>query len=247
MSLSTAMAALLHLFVEKWFDIVLAFLGTLFGYYLAKRHIEHFMDEIDKKYINLFRERAFHKAVSALLPELPNFHLRPRDTFSTQTADAISEFTQWSVQLDAKHTPEKSMEIVSQEAELLAGKLIEKDLGFREEKPVPNYEWIVGIGGLPATGWKVESAPDLSIYNWSTGVAVQRYARMKETARTATTIQYSWKWSMKDVPCGVYVGVVNYQIGGQPVIGNIVGDRIKISLQRENGKILQNHQIIPWD
>ena len=33
---------------------------------------------------------------------------------------------------------------------------------------------------------------------------------------------------------GTYVGVVNFQIGGKPVIGNTVGDRLKIFLAREN-------------
>ena len=67
---------LLHLFSEKLFDILLALFGTLLGYWLAKRHIEHLMAGIvktlDTKYLNLFRERAFHRAVSEMLPELPN-------------------------------------------------------------------------------------------------------------------------------------------------------------------------------
>src|SRR5271166_885602 len=37
-----------HLFVEKWFDIVLAFAGTLLGYRLAKRHLEHFVTRMVK-------------------------------------------------------------------------------------------------------------------------------------------------------------------------------------------------------
>jgi hypothetical protein len=120
-------------------------------------------------------------------------------------------------------------------------------MGFKEEKSAGNYEWTVGIGNLPAAGWDVKDAPDLSIYDWNTGIAVQRYALMEETARTATSILYSWKWNMKDVPCGVYVGVVNYTIGGQPVIGNTVGERVKIFLGRENGKIIKKHETIPWD
>jgi hypothetical protein len=82
----------LKVLIEKWFDIMLALFGTLLGYLLAKRHIEHLMDGIvktlDMKYLNLFRERAFHRAVSAMLPELPDFHLRQTNTFSTQTAHA---------------------------------------------------------------------------------------------------------------------------------------------------------------
>jgi hypothetical protein len=65
------MAPLGHLFAEKWFDIVLALFGTWLGYLLARRHIEHLMSKIvktlDTKYLNLFRERAFHKAVSEML------------------------------------------------------------------------------------------------------------------------------------------------------------------------------------
>jgi hypothetical protein len=243
---------LLRLFSEKLFDIALALFGTLLGYWLAKRHIEHLMAGIvktlDTKYLNLFRERAFHRAVSAMLPELPDFHLRKTNAFSTQTADAVSEFTHYSAALDPTHTAEKSMELVGKEAYTLAAKLIAKDMGFKEEASTGNYEWIVGIGNLPAAGWEIEEKPDLSIYDWNTGVAVQRYALMEETVRTATTIRYSWKWNMKDVPCGMYVGVVNYMVAGHPpVIGNTVGERVKIFLARENGKISKKHETTPWD
>jgi hypothetical protein len=242
---------LLRLFSDKFFDILLALFGTLLGYWLAKRHIEHLMAGIvktlDTKYLNLFRERAFHRAVSAMLPELPDFHLRKTNAFSTQTADALSEFTHYSAAVDPTHTAEKSMELVGKEAYTLAAKLIAKDMAFKEEASTGNYEWIVEIGGLPAAGWEIEETPDLSIYDWNTGVAVQRYALMEETARTATTIRYSWKWNMKDVPCGVYVGVVNYMVVGHPpVIGNTVGERVKIFLVRENGKIIKKHEATPW-
>jgi hypothetical protein len=242
---------LMQLLAEKWFDIVLALFGTWLGYLLARRHIEHLMSGIvktlDTKYLNLSRERAFHKAVSAMLPELPNFHLRP-NTFSPQTADAISEFTHWSVALDPAHTPEKSMELVGTEAQTLAAKLIEKDMGFREEKSAGTFEWMIGIGNLPATGWEFAEAPDLSIYDWNSGVAVQRYALMQEKERTATSILYNWKWNMKDVPCGVYVGVVNYMIAGQqPVIGCTVAERQRIFFERENGKLVKKHETVPWD
>src|SRR5690348_9135154 len=86
------------------------------------------------------------------------------------------------------------------------------------------------------SGWEVTDAPDLSIYDWNIGIAVQQYELMKETARTATSILYTWKWSTKDVPCGVYVGVVNYTIGGQPVIGNAVGDRVRDFLEARGWK-----------
>lgn len=242
---------LLHLLVEKWFDIVLAFVGTLFGYWLAKKHLEHFVTKIVKqmeaKHLDINRNIAFHKAVGLMLPELPNFHLRQSTGFSSDVATAVAAFTSWSVALDPAHTPEKSMELVGKEAYTLAAGLIKKDMGFKEEDPAPNYEWIVGVNGLPAAGWGVEDAPDLSIYDWNTGIMVHPYALMKETARTATSIMYSWKWSMKDVPCGVYVGTVNYTIGGQPVIGNSVGDRLRIFLKRENGRIRKSFETIPWD
>jgi len=240
-----------HLFGEKLFDIGLAFVGTLFGYRLAKRHIEHFVSNIVKqmeaKHLDINRNIAFHKAVGAMLPELPNFHVRQSTGFSSDVATAVAAFTSWSTAIDPMHTPEKSMEMVGKEAYTLAAGLIKKDMGFKEAEVAPNYEWVVGVNGLPAAGWAVEDAPDLSIYDWDTGKAVQKYALMNETERTATSILYSWKWSMKGVPCGTYVAVVNYTIGGQPVIANSVGDRLKIFLKRENGKIVTTFETIPWD
>ena len=85
---------------EKWFDMVLALLGTLFGYWLAKRHLEHFVsgivEKMDAKYLDLNRQTAFRRAVAAMLPELPRFYMRPTSTFSSQVATAIGEFTSWS-------------------------------------------------------------------------------------------------------------------------------------------------------
>ena len=241
---------LLHLIAEKWFDILLAMFGTLLGYLLAKRHIEHLLAGIvktlDMKYATMNRERAFKKAVSAMLPELRDFHLRPNTAFSTQTADAVSEFTQWSAALDPTHTPEKSMEMVGKEAYTLAAKLVEAGMGYREDEGTGNYGWEIGVCGLPA-GWEVKEVPDISIYNWDTGVAVQKYAVMEEIERTADSIRYRWMWNPKNLPCGVYVGVVNYHIGGNPVIGSTVGDRVKLFLKREHGKIIKTHETIPWD
>ncbi|HSZ62814.1 MAG TPA: hypothetical protein VK828_13510 [Terriglobales bacterium] len=85
------------------------------------------------------------------------------------------------------------MELVGKEAYTLAAGLIEKDLGFKEKEPPPNYEWTIMVGDLPAAGWEVEDAPDLSIHDWNTGVLVHPYALMKETVRTATSIHYSSK------------------------------------------------------
>src|SRR4029077_7908771 len=119
---------LLHLLIEKWFDIVLAFAGTMLGYWLAKQHIEHLMAGIvktlDTKYTNINRDRAFHRAVSMMVPELPDFHLRPNTAFSTHVADAISEFTQWSALQDPTHTPDKSLAMVGKEAYTLAADLV---------------------------------------------------------------------------------------------------------------------------
>jgi hypothetical protein len=201
---------------------------------------------MNAKYLDLNRQIAFHKAVGAMLPELPNFHVRQSTGFSSDVATAVAAFTSWSTALDPTHTPEKSMELVGTEAYTLAAGLIEKGIGFKEEEPAPNYEWMVGVDGLPA-GWEVTDAPDLSIYDWNTGIAVEKYALMKETERTVTSILYSWKWSTKNVPCGVYVGVVNYTIGGKPVIGNTVGERLKLFLKRENGRIRKTFETIPWD
>ena len=66
---------------EKWFDVALALIGTLFGYWLAKTHLEHFVSgivkEMDAKYLDLNRQMAFRRAVTAMLPELPHFYMRP--------------------------------------------------------------------------------------------------------------------------------------------------------------------------
>jgi hypothetical protein len=238
---------------EKLFDVVLVALGTWCGYWFAKRHLEHFVSEtvkkIDAKYLDLNRQVAFHRAVTAMLPELPQFYMRPTNTFSSQVAAAVGDFTHWSTAIDPTHTPEKSMKLVGTEAYKLAEGLIGKDMGFKEEVSIPNYEWIVDIGGLPI-GWTVEEAPDLTIYNWDTGVAVYRHAPMKETARTATSIRYSWMWDMLDVPCGLYVGVVNFTLGGTIKMRRTAGplrERVRIFLKRENDQIVKTHKNIPWD
>ena len=244
--------ALGRLFVEKWFDVVLALGGTWLGYLLAKRHIEHFISgvvqRLDTKYLDLNRQVAFRKAVAAMVPELPQFYVRPTNTFSSHVATAVGEFTSWSTALDSSHTPEKSMELVRQEAHILAAKLIEKDMGFKEAVPVPNYEWTIGIDGLPA-GWIMEEQPDLSIYDWNTGVAIYRHALMREVEITTTSVRYSWMWDMTEVPCGVYVGVANFTLGGTPKIvktGTTVGDRVKIFLKRERGQMTKAHENVPW-
>lgn len=237
---------------EKWSDAVLALLGTLFGYWLAKRHLEHFVSSIvekmNAKYLDLNRQIAFRRAVAAMLPELPRFYMRPTSTLSSQVAAALAEFTSWSTAIDATHTPEKSVELVGEEAYNLAAGLIAKDMGFKEAVSIPNYEWQIEIAPLPI-GWTVEESADLTIYNWDTGAAVYRHATMKEAARTPTSIRYSWMWDIKDVPCGVYVGVVNFTIGGTAKMqrtASSVGERLRIFLKRENGQIVKAHENIPW-
>ena len=212
-----AMAWLGQRLAEKLFDVVLVALGTWFGYWFAKRHLEHFVSEtvekLDAKYLDLNRQMAFHRAVTAMLPELPQFYMRPTSTLSPQVAAALGDFTSWSTAIDPAHTPEKSMDLVGKGAYTLRQSLIQKDMGFKEAVSIPNYEWQIDIGGCLSDGL-LKKRPDLTIYNWDTGAAVYRHALMKETARTATSIQYSWMWDMSDVLCGLYVGVVNFTIGG---------------------------------
>lgn len=204
---------------------------------------------MDAKYLDLNRQIAFRKAVAAMLPELPQFYLRPTSTFSSHVAAALGEFTSWSAAIDRTHTPEKSLELVGREAYTAAAGLIRNDMGFKEAVQVPEHEWHIQIDGLPI-GWVVEEAADLTIYNWDSGAAVHRHATMKETARTATSIRFSWMWDTKDVPCGVYVGVVNFTIGGAGRMqrtASPVGERLRIFLKRENGQIVKTREDIPWD
>lgn len=99
---------------EKWSDVVLALLGTLLGYWLAKRHLEHFVsdivDKMDAKYLDLNRQIAFRRAVAMMVPELPQFYMRPASTLSPQLAAAIGEFGSWAAAIDPTYTPEKGME-----------------------------------------------------------------------------------------------------------------------------------------
>lgn len=248
-----AMAWLGQRLAEKLFDIVLVAIGTWCGYWFAKRHLELFVSEtvkkLDAKYLDLNRQMAFQRAVTAMLPELPQFYMRPTRTLSPQVAAALGDFTSWSTAIDPAHTPEKSMDLVGKGAYTSAADFIEKDMGFKEAVSIPNYEWQIGIGPLPI-GWTVEEAPDLTILNWDTGAAVYRHALMKETARTETSIQYSWTWDMLEVPCGLYVGVVNFTIGGTAKIqetASTLNERVRIFLKRENGHLVKTHENIPWD
>jgi hypothetical protein len=86
---------------------------------------------------------------------------------------------------------------------------------------------------VTSSSYSVPSDSATRIYNWDTGAAVYRHALMKETARTATSIQYSWMWDMLDVPCGLYVGVANFTIGGTVKIqetASTLKERVRIFL-----------------
>lgn len=178
----------------RWFDVVLALLGTLLGYLLAKRHLEDFVsgivEKMDAKYLDLNRQIAFRRAVAMMVPELPQFYMRPASTLSPQLAVAIGEFGSWAAAIDPTYTPEKGMELVGKEAYTTAAGLIQKDMGFREAVSIPSFEWQIEIGPLPI-GWTIEEAADLTIYNWDTGATVYQHALMEETARTATSIRYT--------------------------------------------------------
>jgi hypothetical protein len=248
-----AMAWLGQRLAEKLFDIVLVALGTWCGYWFAKRHLEHFVSEtvkkLDAKYLDLNRQMAFQRAVTAMLPELPQFYMRPTRTLSPQVAAALGDFTSWSTAIDPTHTPEKSMELVGKGAYTSAADFIQKDMGFKEAVSIPNYEWLIETGPLPS-GFAVEEVPHLTIYNWDTGVAVHRHALMEETARTDASVRYSWMWDMNDVPCGLYVGVVNFTIGGTVKIQEAaycLNKRVRIFFIRENGHLIKTHENIPWD
>jgi len=250
---------------EKLFDIGLVALGTWVGYRLAKHHLEGFVSDIagkmdakylnligtmDAKYLNLNRETAFHRAVNAMLPELPQFYLRDEKALSPEVAGALAEFTSWSTAIDATHTDQKSMELVVKEAYTLAAKLVEKDIGFKEELSVPKYKWEIEIA-ISADA-KMDETPDLTIYNWDTGFPVYRHAVMKEAKRAAASVFYLWMWDTKDVPCGLYVGIVNFTIGATAKTPKMlstakpVGERLRIFLQLENGQVVKTQENVPW-
>src|SRR5271170_7977762 len=138
-----------QLLAEKLFDVLLAAGGTWLGYLLARRHLEHFVSDIvekmDTKYLDLNRQMAFQRAVTAMLPELPQFYMRPTRTLSPQVAAAIGDFTSWSTAIDPTHTPEKSMKLVGTEAYVQAAGMIETDMGFKEAVSVPKYAWQIQI------------------------------------------------------------------------------------------------------
>jgi hypothetical protein len=52
--------------------------------------------QADTKYLDVNLNIAFHKAVGAMLPELPNFHVRQSTGFSSDVATAVAAFTSWS-------------------------------------------------------------------------------------------------------------------------------------------------------
>jgi hypothetical protein len=233
---------------EKSFDVLLATAGTLLGFWLAKRHIEDLVEKTITKMMNLNREMSFHRAVNAMLPELPQFYLRPSETLSPAVAGAIAEFTSWSTALNPKHTLKESMELIGTEAYRVAAELIGDDKGFKEQASVPNYEWMIEIGPLPV-GFTVDEVPRLTIYNWDTGLPVYLHALMKETMLTDTKVCYSWKWDMKDVPCGLYAGAVNFTIGGSVKIQETafpLGEMVRVFLMRDGRTLAKSHENVPW-
>jgi hypothetical protein len=239
---------------EKSFDVVLAAIGTWLGYWLAKRHLEHFVsgivERMDAKYLNLNREMAFHRAVNAMLPELPQFYLRPSKTLSPKVAGAIAEFTSWSTAIDDEHTDAKSMESIAKEAYNLAAKLIASDMGFKEEVSVPRYTWEIEIP-LPVDA-KIEEIPHLTIFDWDAGLPIVHHALMQETTRTPASIRYDWMWDTKDVPCGLYAGVVNFTIGATEntpkaqFTARRVGNRLRIFLKLEKEQLVKTQESVPW-
>jgi hypothetical protein len=244
-----------NLFREKWFDVLLAAAGTRLGYWWAKKHLEHFVREfiteivkkLDAKYLELNQKLAFQRAVTAMMPELPDFYLRPSNTLSPQVATAIGDFTHWSAAIDPAHTPEESMKLVGTQAYTEAAAMIEKDMGFKEPPSVPNYTWEIEIP--LALGVTVDEKPDLTIFNWDTGVPAYRHARMEETKRTPTLVRYSWKWDTLKVDCGVYVGVVNFDLGGAVKIQETalcLDKRVRIFMTREKNHLVKSNESIPW-
>jgi hypothetical protein len=243
-----------NLLREKWFDVLLAAAGTRLGYWWAKKHIEHFIGEdvikkLDTRYLELNKRLAFDRAVTAMIPELPGFYLRPTRTLSTSLALALGDYTQWATAINPEHTAEQSMKLVGEAAQIQAELMIGKDMGFREAASVPSYEWVVGMDKLPV-GWTMTEEPTLTIYNWETGEAVYRHARMEEKARTADSVRYSWMWDIHRVPCGLYVGVTNFTLGGTAKGQNTassLGKRLRVFLTKEkNGQIWKSHEEVDW-
>ena len=77
---------------EKWFDVLLAVLGTLVGYWLAKRHLEHFVsgivEKMDAKYLDLNRQMAFRQSGRCDASRITrNSTCDPTSIFSPQVAD----------------------------------------------------------------------------------------------------------------------------------------------------------------
>ncbi len=77
----------------------------------------------------------------------------------------------------------------------------------------------------------------------------QPFIFFSESKRTTTSVHYSWMWNMKDVPCGLFVGVVNFTLGGIPKIvktGGLVGDRVKIFFKRDGQELTKTHENVSW-
>jgi hypothetical protein len=233
------------------YSTLIAIVLAVLFYWLAKRHLEHYINKtataMSRAYLEVGREVAFRKAVGLILPELPGFTLRSNATFSPQVAASIGEFGSWSTALDAQHTPEKSMELVRAEAYTLAGKLIGKDLGFREQVPDPetHYQWILDMSRVPDEAL-VKEVPDLTILNWETGIPVEHHIRMTKEP-SSHGLQYVYRWNTTWVPCGVYVGIVNLVVGPKIETAMILGERVRLFIEVKDGYSAKANENLPWD
>ncbi|MGC2330290.1 MAG: hypothetical protein WA581_02455 [Candidatus Acidiferrales bacterium] len=237
-------------FYSTLIAVVLMLVGVILGYFLAKRHLEHYISKtataMSRAYLDVGRQVAFHRAVGLMLPELPGFKLRSNATFSPQVAAAVGEFGAWSTALDAQHTDEKSMELVGREAWALAAKMTQKDLGFKEETPDPEtyFRWELGMA-VPDEAL-VKEVPDLTILNWETGLPVEHHVRMTKEP-SSHGLLYVYKWNTTWVPCGVYVGLVNFVVGEQIETAMIVGERVRLFIEVKNGHSAKANEKLPWD
>ena len=54
---------------------------------------------------------------------------------------------------------------------------------------------------------------------------------------------------MVEVQCGLYVGVVNFRLGGTVKIeetASVLENRVRIFFRRENRHLVKAHEKVPW-
>jgi hypothetical protein len=230
--------------------IGLMIVGVIVGYFLAKWHLEHYIAKtataMSRAYLEVGRQVAFHKAVALMVPELPGFKIRSNATLSPQVAASVGEFGAWSTALDVQHTAEKSMELVGKEAYALAAKMTQKDLGFKEETPDPetHYQWILDMA-VPDEAL-IKEVPDLTILNWETGLPVEHHARMTKEP-SSQGLRYVYRWDTTWVPCGVYVGLVNFVVGEKMETAMILGERVRLFIEVKDGHSAKANESLTWD